>query len=98
MRGSRHDKTATFVQTLIFYDEPQLVLLRSENGADIIGVAVYRPDMEHPFFACEVRKKAFRRYLEGKADLHYVFKDAVKEKYYFFDLKDHDPIPLRWAT
>src|ERR1700720_1030147 len=98
MNGRRNDKTATFVQTLIFYDEPQLILLRSETGADIIGVAVSRPDMEHPFFSCEVRKKAFRRYLEGKADLHYLFKDAVREKYFFIDLEGADSIQLREAT
>jgi hypothetical protein len=88
--NSRQSRTARFVQTLIFYDEPQLVLLKSDKDTDIIAVAVQKPDMEYPFFACEVRPKTFDRYLGGKADLHYVFQDAIREKYYFLDLEGSD--------
>jgi hypothetical protein len=94
--NTRQSRTARFIQTLIFYDEPQLILLKSDKDTDIIAVAVQKSDMEYPFFACEVRPKTFDRYLDGKADLHYVFQDAVRDKYYFLDLEDTDDdlVPL----
>ena len=88
--NGRQSRTARFIQTLIFHDEPQLILLKSDKDTDIIGVAVKRPDMDYPFFACEVRPKTFGRYLDGKADLHFLFQDAIREKYYFFDLAESD--------
>jgi hypothetical protein len=94
--NGRQSRTARFVQTLVFYDEPQLVLLKSDNDTDVIAVAVNKDGMDYPFFACEVRPKTFGRYLAGKADLHYLFEDAIRDKYYFLDLRDADDeiIPL----
>jgi hypothetical protein len=86
-----NERTAQFVQTLVFYDEPQLVLLRSDKNTDIVGIAIPRHDgMEYPFFACEARQRTFERYLDGKADLHYLFSDAIREKYFLFDLGEAD--------
>jgi hypothetical protein len=94
--NGRQLRTAKFVQTLIFYDQPQLILLKSDKGTDIIAVAISRSDMEYPFFGCEVRPSTFARYLEGKADLRYLLDDAIRRKYYFLDLQDSDEedIPL----
>jgi hypothetical protein len=44
--------------------------------------------MRHPFFAAEVRENVFNKYFDGKADLNYVMRNAVYDKYYMFDLGD----------
>lgn len=79
------------MRTLVFYDEPQLALLRPDNSDIILGVAIpeYR-DMEYPFFAYETRQRTFERYLDGKSDLNYLFRDAFRERYYFFGSAEAD--------
>jgi hypothetical protein len=96
MNGRQLLRTAKFVQTLIFYDQPQLILLTSDRNENVIGVAISKPDMEYPFFCGEVRNSTFSRYLEGRADLRYLLDDAIRQKYYFLDLKETegDDIPL----
>lgn len=86
-----HDKKvrrATLIQTLVFYDEPQLILLRSDRGNSVLAVAVPHPELLHAYFACEVREKTFNRYMQGKADLHFVFTDAMRHRYFLIDLQD----------
>ncbi len=75
-----------FAQTLVFYDGPQLVLLKSARGLSVIAAAIERHDMAQPFFACEIVERDFNKYMAGKADLHYLFRSAVADVFYFFDL------------
>jgi hypothetical protein len=89
MTGGTPHRTAKIVQTLIFYDEPQLMLLEISRGAGtshMLAVAIDHPPMTRPFFACEARARTYERYFQGKADLRYVFTDAIRERYFFFDL------------
>lgn len=79
-------KIGKIVKVLVYYDEPQLILLKSDRDIDVLGLAVRRPDMERPFFACEVRDRILERYLSQKADLHFAFSQAIGSQYYFFDL------------
>lgn len=79
-----------FAKTLVFYDGPQLVLLRSARGLHVIAVAIEKDGLAQPFFACEVVERDFNKYLAGKADLHYLFRSAVAGIYYFFDLAETD--------
>ena len=88
MRGTAFAHKAKIEVVLVYYDEPQLLLLASDRGIRMIAVAVQRPDMESPFFCSKVLDKAFDRYLDGKADLHYLFREAHRELYYFFDLDE----------
>ena len=75
---------ATLEQTLVYFDGPQVVLLKG-GKTNIIAVAIERDGMEYPFFACRVLKRNWKRYLDGKADLHYLFLKTNLDGYFFFD-------------
>jgi hypothetical protein len=90
MNGKNNIRTARFVQTLVYYDQPQLILLKSDRGNDVVGIAIPRSEMEYPFLSCEVRESTFSRYLAGTADLRFLLDDAIRQKYYFIDLVDAD--------
>ncbi len=79
-------KTAKVVEALVEYDGPQLLLLKSSRNLPMFGVAVEREGFDSAFFCCEVRKKTSEKYFEGTADLHYVYKNALSNSYYMFDL------------
>jgi len=101
MRGVSAAKSAKLVQVLVFYDEPQLVLLKSDRGSDMLGMGVNSEKFENTFFGCEVREKAFNRYLEGKADLRFAFTQALGGNYYLFHLGEGTPgetVSLHLAT
>lgn len=87
-KSKKPGRTATLIQTLVYYDEPQLVLLESDRGYNVLAVAVPHDQLSHAYFACEVRDKTFNRYMQGKADLHFVFTDAMWHKYFLLDLLD----------
>jgi hypothetical protein len=76
------------------------LLLQAGSKPDTLATAVALDSMEQPFFACMVRDKALTKYLEGRADLHYAFRNAVGEAYYFFDLSEEENghVKLKWAT
>jgi hypothetical protein len=85
MKNSRYLQKAKFVQTLVFYDGPQLILLSAANGHHLLAAAVEKEGYQYPFFACEIRDRLFQKYLDGKVDLHYVFRSSDVSKHYFFD-------------
>jgi len=89
---------ATIVQTLVYYDGPQILLLRSPRDMRMIAAAVEHEGMDFPFFACTVVEREFKRYMDGKADLLYLYKSS--HNFYFFDLgKEGDnKVPIRRAT
>jgi hypothetical protein len=78
-------RTATLVQTLVFYDGPQVALLKSSRNLDMLAVAVEKPQYLMPFFSCEIRDRTLKKYANGKIDLNYAFEFADYKKYYFFD-------------
>jgi hypothetical protein len=94
-------KTAQLVQTLVFYDGPQVVLMKSDRGLDILAIACEYTGMEYPFFACEISPKTLTRYSEQRIDLNYAFRfREVGKKHYFFDwvLMDDNKVTLKRAT
>ena len=79
---------------LIDFDGPQLVELRTSSSQRYF-VAVAIPDHKDyrtPFFGCEVRKRSYLKYLEGSADLFFVFRTAKRGKFYYFDIVDSNQI------
>jgi hypothetical protein len=78
-------KSATLAQTLVFYDGPQVALLKSSRNIDMLAVAVEKASYQMPFFSCEVRDRPLTKYANGKIDLNYAFRFAEYGKYYFFD-------------
>lgn len=93
-------RSAKLLEVLVYYDEPQLVLLKTDRDYDMLAVAVQREGMSRPFFACEPRERALERYFDGKADLHYAFREARGHRYYFFDLDEEadGAVALQRAT
>ncbi|WP_417826462.1 hypothetical protein [Thalassospira povalilytica] len=74
------------VSVLVYYDEPQVILLQGKKNIHAIAVAVNKEGMDYPFFCCEVYKKDWLKYKNQKADLYFLFENALSNKYYFFDL------------
>lgn len=90
---SQPPRRARLIQPLVFYLEPQLLLLESEKGRKVLALAVPHPKFHHAFFAAEIRDNIMSRYFDGKADLNYTLRNAAYDKYYLFDLsqvKDND--------
>lgn len=82
---ARSATSAKLIQTLVFYDEPQVALLETNRNIKMLAVAIDRPDMTQPFFAAEIKEKTLNRYLDGKVDLNYVLRYTDYKKSYFFD-------------
>jgi hypothetical protein len=78
-------KTAKVIEDLVDYDGIQLLLLKTNLNRPMFATAVRRPDMEEPFFGCEITDKIYDQYFDETADLHFAFARAVGKKYYFFD-------------
>lgn len=81
-------RSATVADELVSLDGPQVLLLNTNRGRPAFAVAICRPGMKEPFFACEATDKAAEKYFQGKADLRYVFLQAAHKAYYFFDLAE----------
>lgn len=77
---------AVIIETLLYYEEPQLLLLETDRRNRMLAVAVHRKGSDLAFFGCEVKDKAYAKYMDGRADLHYAFSNCLRDKYYFFDL------------
>ena len=90
MRGQQASRSATLLQTLVFYMGPQLLLLRSEINRKVLALAVPHPIMDHAFFAAEIRDHIAARYFAGKSDLNYTLRNAAYHKYYIFDASEFD--------
>lgn len=90
-------KSATIIDILVYFDEPQLLLLESDRDNKMLAVAIPAREGlgEYPFFACEVRSKPFEKYMSGKADLHHVFANCIRDNYYTFDLSTVDDGKIR---
>ncbi|GAA0026814.1 hypothetical protein [Bradyrhizobium ottawaense] len=85
---SRGARFARLEQTLVYYDGPQVVLLKSSRSFDMLAVATEREDLTYAFFACEIKPATLRKYLADRIDLNYVFKFADYGRYYFFDWQE----------
>ena len=79
----RYARTAYLKQTLVAFDGPQLILFQSDRGFPVLGLAVDEPsEQSYPLLLAEVKTEDFRRYLDQKVDLHYLFRFAAKRLYY----------------
>jgi len=81
----RNAKRAKLIQTLVFYDGPQLALFETDQGLKLIATAVGEPSIENRFFGVEILDKAFRAYKNGRIDLNFLFKYSTGRRYYSLD-------------
>jgi hypothetical protein len=85
--NSRSATTAQILQTLVYYDGPQVLFLQSSRGMDMLAVACDRVGMDYAFFACEIGIRTLKSYIDGAIDLNYAFRSKeTGKKFYFFDL------------
>ena len=91
-------KTANIIETLVDYDGPQLLLLKTNRGYHMISVAVRNEHMAEPFFGCELNDKTYDGYFEQTWDLHYTFRHAVGHRYYLFDAAEISGHDVKLAT
>lgn len=90
--------TATVENILVYYDGPQLLLLKNQSGEYLLAHAIERPGYKYPIFCCQMIQRHLDRYLLGKVDLRYVFDQTPKNRYYIADLGlKEKPVKLRRA-
>jgi hypothetical protein len=86
--SQQHSRFATYVRTLVFMDEPQLVELKMGN-TQVVALAINEDDNDRlPFIATTVTKRDWQDYLESNLDLRYLFTYPVQRASYRFDLLD----------
>jgi hypothetical protein len=94
------EKSARYVSTLVYMDEPQVVLLDHGDDAKIIGVAIEKKGFEYPFLGAEVSFSQWERYRRQFVDLRYLFLLPKWRRWFIFDLACQDAddmIPLQRA-
>lgn len=79
---------AKVTETLVFYDGPQLVLLKDDSDYVIFGLATEKEGMEYPLFCAAALRRHFTNYMSGKVDLKFVFKATPASRLYFTELQN----------
>jgi len=82
------ENSARYVGTLVYVNEPQVVLLDHGDDAKIVGVAIEKEGFEYPFLGTEVSFNQWIRYKRQFVDLRYLFDWPRWKKWYLFDLDD----------
>lgn len=80
------EPNASIIETLVYYDGPQLVIL--EDGSDyvILGTAIEKEGMQYPLFCAAALKRHFTNYMLGKVDLRFIYKATPGRRLYFTEL------------
>jgi hypothetical protein len=78
-------RSAVYVRTLVYMDEPMLLLLKSYK-THVIALAVPSPPEEARFIATTVSARDFDAYNDGHVDLRYLFTYPTTRSEYMFDL------------
>lgn len=83
---------ASFIQTLVYYDEPLLALLQNRKGTYILAYAMDEnaTDLKDPYLAKPVSKPLLDAYIQQKADLNFVMRDKRTGEPYIFDWAEFD--------
>lgn len=78
--------TAELAQVLLWYDEPQIVLLKREAFRYVIAVAVEIEGHHSPFVGAEISVRQLLDYKMERVDLRYLFMRPDGRKWWVFDL------------
>lgn len=83
---------ASFVQTLVYYDEPILALLQNRKGTYLLAyvMADEALHMEDPYIAKPVSKPLLDAYLQQKVDLSFVMRDKRTGEPFIFDWSEFE--------
>jgi hypothetical protein len=86
MKTRRNNMRVSFVQTLVYFDEPVLVLLQNRKGTKVVAYIV-RDEIEgfkDPYIAKVASEKWLSAYFDQTIDLSYLMSDP-KSRPYIFD-------------
>lgn len=86
--------TATLKQVLLWYDEPQIVLLSINPFQYVVGVAAEIDGYVTPFVGASVSIRQLLDYKLERIDLRYLYLHADGRKWWTFDLDD-DPEAIK---
>ncbi|MBV5266077.1 hypothetical protein [Pinisolibacter aquiterrae] len=75
-----------FIETLVYVDEPQVVLLSFDEELFVIGVAIEFEGFNYPFYGVGLKVLDLKPYFDCKVDLRYIFDRAAKSRRYVFDI------------
>ena len=79
-------RPATYVATLVYADEPQVIWLQS-GSATLIAVAIPHENRRRSqFLATTTLPNDWSSYVEGNVDLRYLFTFPSRRLTYVFDL------------
>ncbi len=78
-------RVATYVRTLVYMDEPHLILLKTYK-TNVIALAITSPPEEARFVATTVSARDWESYKDGHVDLRYLFLYPLQRSVYSFDL------------
>lgn len=81
-------KQADILQTLVFYDTPQVMLLAIREDRYAVSVAIDSDNGELMHLAAEIDEKQLSRYLTQEHDLLYLFRFPKWKNWYVFNLMD----------
>lgn len=82
-------------QVLLWYDEPQIVLLSHAGHRYLVGVAIDHPDHHSAFVGADVSVRQLLDYKMQRIDLRYLFLKPDGRKWWLFHLDaEHEKIPL----
>lgn len=92
---------ARLMGTLVYLDEPQVVLLEHGPDARIIGVAIDKEGYDYGFLGAEISFNQLVNYLRELVDLRNLFLVPRYRSWYLFDLaltNENQIVPLKRAT
>lgn len=78
--------TGSVEHILVFYDGPQLVLMKNQHGENLLGYAIEKNGYKYPLFVVQMLERYLEQYLIGKVDLRFIFKKTPKSRLYFADI------------
>jgi len=78
---------ARYVGTLVYVDEPQVILLEHGIDSKIIALAIEKDGYDHPFLGAEISLSQWQRYKREFVDLRYLFLQPRWNRWYLFDLQ-----------
>jgi hypothetical protein len=84
------EMSADFVATLVYLDEPQVVVLDHGEDSKIIGVAIEKDGFSYPFLGAEVSFTQLERYYRQFVDLRFLFLRPKWKRWFIFDLGKKD--------
>ncbi len=87
---------AKLLQVLLWYEEPQIVLLQPRPHEFIVGVAIDSEEMHSGFVGAHVSVRQLVQYMMQKIDLRYLYLKPDLKKWWIFDLDtESDTVSLK---